>query len=91
MVLVIAVADLVVPRKMPVMVLVIAVADLVVPPKRPVSHSGGRPSGSTQEAGYGVSSGRPSGTTQEAGYSLVHSRGRQRDIQFHESIVLPEE
>ena len=54
-----------------------------------LSHSRGRPTGTTQEAGYGVSGGRPSGTTQEADYSVPHSR--RRDIQFHELITLPEE
>ena len=41
-----------------------------------LSHSRGRPTSTTQEAGYGVShsSGRPSGTTQEAGYGISSGR-----------------
>ena len=39
-----------------------------------VGHSGGRPLGTTQEAGCAVSDGRPHGTTQQAGYSVSDGR-----------------
>ena len=38
--------------------------------------SGGRPLGTTQQAGYGVSDGRPRGTTRETGYSVSDGRPR---------------
>ena len=43
-----------------------------------VGQTGGRPHGTTQEAGYDVG-GRPHGMTREAGYDVGQSGGRPQD------------